>query len=393
MKFFFYLISLFSLSIVISCKQEKKKRQDNPIIINVKDTSEDVKIKNIIKDFYFVKLDQNTESFVSNIDKFFELDDNFVVFDNTLSKIIIFSKSGNFIRKIGAIGTGPGEYKDLGDMTIDYNNNLIQTISFDKMNILNYKINGEFSHSFKPKFPLYKFSSLRSGHLGHYIGYYSDDFYNLVITDKNNNISYEGFKFPREQKEDLMKSTFTGHITTYNDSFLYTAATSPVIYEISKKGIINKKYSIKFEKNPWEEKNSHLHLTFLNKIQKGQVSFLRSKYEENNQALVFQYNHSVTYKPKKRVSYPKIGFYLKESKKLYSHYNMNKNLLYSHISAPIGKSQNGDYFVSKILNLQELQQKIDNSGRVDNLNIKLSKILESCDFENENTLLFFYKFK
>jgi hypothetical protein len=64
--------------------------------------------------------------------------------------VYLFSKEGKFIRKYGRRGIGPGEYLQISDFTIDTDNDAIYLMDCDANQILKYKIlSGEYESSVK----------------------------------------------------------------------------------------------------------------------------------------------------------------------------------------------------------------------------------------------------
>ncbi len=395
MKFKIYSISIFLL-FFSSCKKEKESVSNTKSPITIKIDSNDNEptiFTHILNDFYFVVLENSEESMLSGADKIFFFKDEFYVFDDKYNKIVVFSGTGDFLRTIGKIGAGPGEFKDIGDISFDYENNKIQVLSIYKNKILNFNPDGGGSGYFRQKFPMMKFANLNSKYYAYFVGYFAEDFFNLKITNKDHKVVFKGFPFPEDHEEDLMKSTFTGYLTSYDDHFLYSDATSSKIYSIYPDGLINLKYFIDFGKNPWSEKNIYKHETFFQKIIKGEVSFLRSHYEENDKALVFCYNYSVTNDPKKRTNFPKLGFYLKKSGKVYTHFNYGNDLLYPYLTAPKGKTKNGEYFISTLKNVDGLMEELNKMNHSTGIAKQLDSLFTNSIINPESTILFLYKFK
>lgn len=390
------LVSLYIVSLFLSCDRQTSNKIDLTNYTTIKIGSSDdekISLENLISNIEFIILENNKDSFVSNINRIYEYDNQLIIFDDTLNKIVVFSGNGDFIRTIGKIGGGPGEYKDLSDIAFDYNLKQVQALAIDKNSIINYDINGDFTNYYRIDFPVYKFHNLNTEYRAYYVGYFSDDFFNLKIEKNQEDIILNAFKFPEDNEEDLMKYSFTGHLTSFEDSFLYSDATSSRIYEISTFGEIKLKYEFDFDVNPWDENNIYKHDTFFEKIQRGQLSFLRSQYEENDDALVFCYNQSVTTNPKLRTNYQKIGFFNKNKNKAYTHYNLEGDLIYDNLTSPKGKSQNNEYFFSTITNTDVFVDRLKTIN--DSISIGGKMIHQSLfkDIDLESTIIVKYKMK
>lgn len=387
-------IALFSFCSCINDKVLKTEIQENPTVIKVESsTNNKISFQNIIDDIVFIVLENNKNSFISQITRIFEIENKLYIFDDTLNKISFFSINGEFLGNIGKLGSGPGEFKDLSDIAVDYQNKEILALAIDKNSILRFDLNGNYLGYSRVEFPIFKFCNYNSNYTGYFIGYYGEDFYNFKITNNKDKIVFKDFKFPNDNNEDLMKYAFTGYITTNNNGFLYSDATSSKIYEIIPEQNKLLKYKFKFEKNPWDEEKIFEHETFFKKIQLGQLSFLRSQYEENDNALMFSYNHSITDNPKVRTNYPKNGFFLTNSKMTYTHYNLEGDLIYDNLSAPKGKSQDNRYFYATLNPLNISNEELNKINYSINIGNKIIGLDQLKNIDTESTLIVKFKVK
>ena len=386
-----FIVVFFFL--IVSCKKKEQisEYKKNAIDIKVPESKDEgYLLIDFLSDYFFVVLENNDKSFISKTDRVFTVNGKIVVFDDVLNKICVFTKTGKFLNEIGKIGSAPGEFIDASDVVVDNN---ILVLDINRRTIYKYGLDGKYIGDIKLSFPSFKFSKISNSY-GFFVGYYSSDYYNLLITDEKIDLKYKFFRFPKNPNEDLMKYSFTGHITTYNNNFLYSDALSSNIYEINPtNGRKILKYRLLFNKNPWNEDDIYKHQTFFNKIQRGQVSFLRNEYEENKDALVFCYNHSVEDNPKVRVNYQKTGFLLKLQKnRSLSHYNFEKDSFYKYLGSPKGKTEDDKFFISTIVNVESV---LNDSTLVTNpIFKKFNKIYPEIRKNNgECTVLFFYRFK
>lgn len=128
------LISLFS------CKNREK--QDSNKENKIKNENIDISYINIFLDeikketelkmspfFSSVKiipLELTDNSMLGDINDLQIFEDNFIIFDKTgANSVFAFNKKGEFLFKIGSKGSGPGEYSEISDFTIDYEKKLI----------------------------------------------------------------------------------------------------------------------------------------------------------------------------------------------------------------------------------------------------------------------------
>ncbi len=384
--------TIFILFFLLSCSKEKNRfTKDNIIEININKNSsaKELCFLNFAKDYYFVALESSSESFLSGINRIFELDEKIIIFDDRYNKVLVFSDNGKFINRIGKIGNGPGEFTDITDISIDFKKKIIQVLDINKRKVLKYKLNGKYIGFSEISTQAYKFRILNSNYTGFFTGYFGGDFYNFRVVDNKMRTKLKLFEYPKNPKEDLMKFSFTGHVTSFKNNFLYSDALSSNIFSIDPATHkIKKKYTVVFNSNSWPENKRFLHQTFFKKIQTGQLNFLRNNFEENEKAIVFCYNIANNDIISKGVNLPKVGFYLKSQQETFSHVNFKNDISYKYLSSVKGKSQNDEYFIftvddfKKILKNNNCIAKNEQNNR---FNIKY--------IDEETTVLLYFSFK
>lgn len=93
-----------------------------------------------------ILLETTEESMIGEIDGIQVIDSLIFILDKNIAKsLFIFNKDGSFIRKLGKLGNGPGEYLDISDFTIDKANEKIYTLDpgSEKINVYDLR-NGRF---------------------------------------------------------------------------------------------------------------------------------------------------------------------------------------------------------------------------------------------------------
>jgi hypothetical protein len=170
------------LVILVSCKHEQKEV-----------TTKTIDSKSVIDSVFklsklgcfskFIPLETNENSLISGINKIYFVNNLIYILDRDGGKgVFIFDGNGKFVRKIGRIGGGPGEYVSIDDFTIDKNNSTIYLLT-NRENILLYNIDGEYIRSFKIDFYASKIEYNNSFNKIYFVGDDTGD--NLVIADSN----------------------------------------------------------------------------------------------------------------------------------------------------------------------------------------------------------------
>jgi len=153
------VFAFFVVCVLKSCSADNRdsvsvqgiNKNDSVIVVDL-DQNE---IKNICYTSSFFKratpiiLEDTEDALIGSIDKFVSCNELFIVLDLRISKgVFVFGKDGKFIRKIGCVGQGPGEYRSPFDFTVDYDNDVIYVMDGVLQRIFSYKLSdGRFLKS------------------------------------------------------------------------------------------------------------------------------------------------------------------------------------------------------------------------------------------------------
>ena len=123
--------TIFILSIIyvlVSCNNE-----NNSLLIIQVDTNQDysLPLSEIADEVSAIELELTDESLIKSIERVIYNDD-YVLISET-NKIMLFDSTGKFIRQIGSIGNGPGEFNLIRDISIDIEKKHILIVSFNKL--------------------------------------------------------------------------------------------------------------------------------------------------------------------------------------------------------------------------------------------------------------------
>lgn len=288
-------ISLIIIVLLLfsSCKEEKSF-EHTPYNTNV----HEIKISNskllkasfadYMKDFDYLELKTNTDNYVSEISKVQQFKDNFYVLDSKKSNLYVFDKNGNFIRKIGQRGDGPGEYKDISDYVINTEKETISILSNLNIKIFEYDLQGKFIKdiAFSDFFPKHM-NLLNNNYYALYTDNSSDSFKDLAYVNLSGEIVKEDFAYP----EDIfdMGFAFTGGISKIGNRFLYAQSSSPKIYEIDNNLKHKAVYNIDLGTKAWKEEDKFEIDRFNRELGKLEISFLNNNFFINNELLYFNY--------------------------------------------------------------------------------------------------------
>jgi len=185
----FCLLILFIFS---SCLNKSNKRKDHVDSVHLQSLSPNENLyvvdldkgekqkffylSNIFKKVQLITLEDTDNSLIGYVSKLI-VDKNYIfVLDKSIAKsLFVFRREdGKFIRKIGTIGQGPGEYRDISDFTVDREHDIIYIMDSKTQRISWFDIDsGKYIKSVKIKNDL-----IRSFHIQYLFGkMYADAYY------------------------------------------------------------------------------------------------------------------------------------------------------------------------------------------------------------------------
>jgi hypothetical protein len=135
------VIVFLALISIFSCNREPGHSYETIDFEQAIHNSEDFDIKEYVSNIRFIPLETNGDCFIAEIRKIVKSEDYFLVSDSE-GNLFQFTSTGQFIKKIGDLGKGPGEYLTMTDFVVDhsFNNIYINTLGF----LYNYDMEGNF---------------------------------------------------------------------------------------------------------------------------------------------------------------------------------------------------------------------------------------------------------
>ena len=151
MKYFLciFFSILINSSQISKSQQTANKKDRNDIIINL-DHSDgtDNKASLLFQNPKAIILETNSESIIGRVTGIQIFDGKIFLIDKISAKsLFVFDMDGKFIRKIGRIGRGPGEYASISDFTIDTVKKEIYTLDGAQNIMHKYSVDGAYINS------------------------------------------------------------------------------------------------------------------------------------------------------------------------------------------------------------------------------------------------------
>jgi hypothetical protein len=122
-----------------------------PYLIDIKkniDNLNFVNLSNLGNELIYLPLQTAPECLIKNISKI-EFSDSYI-FVSEINRLLQFDKNGNFLRQIGSVGRGPGEYLAVSDFCVDNDSHEIFIISSGQLLVFDFE--GKFRNSYKLTF-------------------------------------------------------------------------------------------------------------------------------------------------------------------------------------------------------------------------------------------------
>lgn len=149
-RYIFILFMLFMLSFLFSCTSKNNKITENENVHTIElekcEYLSELKTSFFCKEAVALLLEDNERSKIGSINKVEIIDNEIYIMDQMIAKtLFVFDLNGKFIKRVGQIGKGPGEYLSIIDFAVDAKENSIFVLSYGK--ILKFSKNGNFIKS------------------------------------------------------------------------------------------------------------------------------------------------------------------------------------------------------------------------------------------------------
>ncbi|MFD2937756.1 6-bladed beta-propeller [Spirosoma flavum] len=176
----------------------------------------------------YVKLENIKKSYLAEVSKVVSANGFYYILDRKYSSLKLFKNDGRYINDIGHIGQGPGEYLNADDFYVHNEKVYLLSNSSRLINIYDYK--GKFEKSIPLHFFAFGMTNLEKDSAAFFVNYNtSEEFSNLLFTDKDIKVSKRYFPFVR----NIPSFAYSGFLEK-SENVLYSNPLSDSIFTISK---------------------------------------------------------------------------------------------------------------------------------------------------------------
>lgn len=352
-----------------------------------------IKSSQLIDTSYVIPLETLSKNLIGHIDEVKIYKNEIFVSDIRKSKsVYVFDLRGKYLRRIGDIGSGPGEYSRPEGFEIDEKNNELLVFNGNIRKILRYNLSGEFLGNIDIGFGCKSFKVLDDGN----ILLLAADYENTHLGEIKDRIVYvinrkgKIVEYGPKRSSDFKKVAYNlpNNLTSKNQEITYSYRFSDTIYKVSNNKI-NAKFHINFgdegiNREKMGSKNQDEFVKML-KDAKKPIPYFPGKHFQTNDYLYFTFIYNG-----KAIN----CFYNKNNSELIIGSSIdNKNSPYPFFSSFCSSYE--DYFISSVdaydfIQFKKVMTTLDPSIK-DNLIIKQLNNL-GIDAK-DNPILFFYKIK
>lgn len=236
---------------LLACNKNKQILSEEVKTLKIENNS---KI-DIVEKISFLPIKEQRDFLFSSIDKIIIKGDYIFILDKLMSKsLLCFSKTGDFINRIGNIGQGPGEYIRLWDF--DVTDDFIFLYDRNQKKMLQFDLRGNFITEKKTSFRATSFKVLPNGFFLFSLVKEEEKSPLLVKTNENFQNTETIFKYSKDYIDDKVTNNI---LRNHQDGVLFNKAVNDSVYFLDKEGKLKETYLIDFGSNstPFELKNSY----------------------------------------------------------------------------------------------------------------------------------------
>ena len=140
------MLLLFVGILAVSCREQKKSASTGSDVkeVTFKEAPKDFLIASTFKNIHMIQLEAKEECLISDIKRVVDAEGKIYVLTKN-NEIFCFDRAtGKYIRTIGRLGEGPGEYVSAMDICYDEKEKCICVVDYYKSAIHNYSLDGRF---------------------------------------------------------------------------------------------------------------------------------------------------------------------------------------------------------------------------------------------------------
>ena len=170
--------------VLAGCNEQKPGKVQVIDVVGNLNNTRDIKLSDIADTIQYIPLETNSECLLSRGYKIVSTKDYFFIADGE-NPLFVFDREGKFVRKIGSVGKGPGEFQNCNQFHVNEEKN--EVYIFNQKEFIIYSWDGEYISTVE--FPFVAMSYYMSGH-GDFTFFYSmmgtnSSIFKVYFTNRN----------------------------------------------------------------------------------------------------------------------------------------------------------------------------------------------------------------
>lgn len=372
MKYLFYILLLF---LIYSCENGTITNEDI-ISIDV-NKAKTINLSDIIKDYYYIKLESPENIRIGEIFKIKVIKNKIYILDiQKAVTLFVFDINGKFLFQINKRGKGPGEFANPSDFLIDTISNNILIADSGQRKIIFYDSTGNYIQEIKTQFFFNSFYLYKNNLFFDLVNNsFKNKLNTLFVTDIKGTIISDFIHF--DKKLAGLSITSVNPFTCIDDTLLFLPTLSNKIYSLSLTKV-DIKYMLDFGKN-WptteilDARNVRNQMFIIQKLNNSDyVSFLNWIVIDK----IINFNYFLH-------GEQQVAFYFKENKKLIIANRFIDDIGCGGFSVPIGSYNNK--FIG-VIQIEDIKEQILDQLNDKKLSSRLLQIAENSK-EGDNPVL------
>ena len=140
------LFTIVTILLVSSCSDKTIGLNCVPIVLDSTDTTS-ISFDDCFEVLSYIPLEENEEGYISSVRRIEYFDGHYYIgSSNANVGLLVFDRTGKFVRRIGRKGNGYGEYTNIYDFSIDRKNRRVLMFCNRSSLIKVYSLDGEFQN-------------------------------------------------------------------------------------------------------------------------------------------------------------------------------------------------------------------------------------------------------
>lgn len=230
-----YLTSLLAFFLVFSC-QPKTPNESAEEEVDFTSYPIDIRAKSVeftdqIESIELLGFEESSESSLKGDEVFLKYEEGFIIVNESIGTVFLFSQDGTFKSKFNHKGQGPEEYRYM--QHTGYRDGLIETYVYETQKMMQYDLEGNFIQSLELPYPASHVLYFDNGYLlgmGNEVGLDSID-HDIVFAD--NQMKAYAFALPFDKPNGVPMAGPDNEFRVDGDRVLFNPFWTDSVYQIN----------------------------------------------------------------------------------------------------------------------------------------------------------------